>query len=340
VGFHNARKHGGTPFAFVARVKVTGPPVKQLEEPPKPWAKVGLIRRNNYTRGKTRDFHSIRNAENPYPLSFHTCVYSHMRLDVSSLTPRTCDPPAPTVILESPEVIMETKVFLSLLEERIRQYDLLCHPFYKAWSSGELTRDDLRAYAEDYYPHVEAFPGYLAQLGVRLEQGELRRAVLANMTDEKGGEDSFGEPERSHSELWLDFVEGVGGSRVPKRRPVAEVRMLISWFHQVASEGTPEEALAAFYAYESQVPRVAQEKDRVLRELYLADEKTCGYFTLHATADVHHAQVWRTQLEKRVKAYPETAEKALASAETAAKALWTVLDRFEARRLERTAALA
>jgi pyrroloquinoline-quinone synthase len=233
---------------------------------------------------------------------------------------------------------MERKPFLSLLEERIHPYDLLCHPFYKAWSAGQLTRDDLRAYAEDYYPHVDAFPGYLAQLGVRLEEGELRRAVLANMTDEKGGEDSFGEPERSHAELWLDFVEGVGGSRVPKRRPVGEVRKLFSWFHRVASEGTPEEALAAFYAYESQVPRLAQEKDRVLRELYGADEKTRGYFTLHATADVHHAQVWRKQLEKRVKANPETAKKALAAAETAAKALWTVLDGFEARRLQRTAA--
>jgi len=234
---------------------------------------------------------------------------------------------------------METKSFVSLLEDRIHQYDLLCHPFYKAWSAGELTRDDLRAYAEDYYPHVEAFPGYLAQLGARLEEGELRRAVLANMTDEKGGEDSFGEPERSHSELWLDFVEGVGGSRVPKRRPVPEVRKLISWFQRVASEGTPEQALAAFYAYESQVPRVAQEKDRVLRERYDANERTCRYFTVHATADVHHAQVWRTQLEKRVKANPETAGKALAAAEKAAKALWTVLDGFEARRLERTAAL-
>jgi pyrroloquinoline-quinone synthase len=233
---------------------------------------------------------------------------------------------------------METKAFLSLLDERIHQYDLLCHPFYKAWSAGELTHDDLREYAEDYYPHVDAFPGYLAQLGVRLEEGELRRAVLANMTDEKGGEDSFGEPERSHSELWLDFVEGVGGSRIPKRRTVGEVRKLISWFHRVASEGTPEEALAAFYAYESQVPRLAQEKDRVLRELYGAGEKTRGYFTLHATADVHHANVWRTQLEKRVKANPETAQKALAAAERAAKALWTVLDGFEARRLERTAA--
>ena len=232
---------------------------------------------------------------------------------------------------------MET-AFLSLLEERIHKYDLLCHPFYRAWSAGKLTRDDLRAYAEDYYPHVEAFPGYLAQLGVRLEEGELRRAVLANMTDEEGGEDSFGEPERSHSELWLDFVEGMGGSRVSRRRPVGEVRKMIEWFQSVAREGTPEEALAAFYAYESQVPRVAQEKDRGLRELYGADEKTRGYFTLHATADVYHAQVWRKQLERRVTANPETAEKALAAAENAAKALWAVLDGFEARRMEQTAA--
>lgn len=234
---------------------------------------------------------------------------------------------------------METKEFLSLLEERIHKYDLLCHPFYKAWSAGELTREDLRAYAEGYYPHVEAFPGYLAQFGVRMEEGELRRAVLANMTDEKGGEDSFGEPERSHAELWLDFVEGMGGSRVVKYRPVSEVRKLTSWFHRIASEGTAEEALAAFYAYESQVPRVAREKEQGLRELYDADEKTRGYFALHATADVFHAQVWRTQLEKRVTAQPESAEKALAAAETAAKALWTVLDGFEARRFERALAV-
>jgi len=27
---------------------------------------------------------------------------------------------------------METKEFLSLLDQRIHSYDLLCHPFYKA----------------------------------------------------------------------------------------------------------------------------------------------------------------------------------------------------------------
>jgi len=233
---------------------------------------------------------------------------------------------------------MVTQGVVSLLEERIHRYSLLGHPFCKAWSGGELTAEDLRTYAENYYPQVEAFPGYLAQFGVRLEEGELRRAVLANMTDEKGGEDSFGEPERSHSEMWLDFVEGVGGNRVPRRRPVGEVRKLISWFQRVAGEGTPEEALAAFYVYESQVPRLAQEQDRVLREFYHADAKTRSYFTLHSTSVAHHARVWRDQLEKRVKASPKTAEKAVAAGESSAKLLWAVMDGFEARRMELTAA--
>jgi pyrroloquinoline-quinone synthase len=227
---------------------------------------------------------------------------------------------------------VDLSVFLSRLDHCIHKYDLLCHPFYKAWSAGKLTREDLREYAEDYFHHVEAFPTYLAELGIRLEEGELRSAVLANLTDEKGGEDSFGEPERAHSALWLDFVEGMGGSRMPKRKPVREMRELVSWFHGVASEGTVEEALAAFYAYESQVPRIAEEKDRGLREQYGANEQTRAYFTLHATADVYHSQVWRKQLEKRIKANPETAEKALAAAEDAAKALWKALDGIEARR--------
>ena len=232
---------------------------------------------------------------------------------------------------------MTTEIFLSRLDDCIRKYDLLCHPFYKAWSAGELTRQDLREYAEDYYHHVEAFPTYLADLGVRLEESEARRAVLANMTDEKGGEDAFGNPGSSHAELWLDFVEGMGGGRKPKRQPVVEVRQLISHFHRVAGQGRHEEALAAFYAYESQVPRVAQEKDRGLRELYSADDKTRAYFTLHTTADVHHSQIWRKQLEKRIQENPEAAKKALSAADNAAEVLWNALDGIAARRQARTA---
>ena len=228
---------------------------------------------------------------------------------------------------------MNIAEFFQHLEARIAKYDLLCHPFYKAWSAGQLTRHDLREYAQDYYHHVEAFPSYLAALGLRLEEGELRQAVLANMCDEKGVEGRPGRDSLPHAELWLDFAEGMGSSRnLDWHIPVREIRQLIRHFHQVASQGPSENALAAFYAYESQVPRIAQEKERGLREMYAADDKTCGYFSLHATADVYHSRVWRDQLAKRIPAHPEAADGALNAAENAARMLWIALDGIDARR--------
>jgi pyrroloquinoline-quinone synthase len=228
---------------------------------------------------------------------------------------------------------MNTTQFFEQLEASIAKYDLLSHPFYKAWAAGELTRDDLREYARHYYHHVEAFPCYLAELALRLDEGELRRAVLANMCEEKGAAGGSGKDSVPHSELWLDFAEGMGARRdMLWHLPVAEVRELIRYFHLVASEGTPEEALAAFYVYESQVPRVAKEKGRGLREMYGADGRTCGYFTLHATADVLHSNVWRKQLENRITANPEAAQAALDTAENTAQLLWQALDGIEAVR--------
>lgn len=228
---------------------------------------------------------------------------------------------------------MNTTEFFQQLDTRIAKYDLLCHPFYKAWSAGRLTRDDLREYAQDYYHHVKAFPSYLAALGMRLEDSDLRDAVLVNMCDEKGVEGHKGTNAIPHSDLWLDFAEGMGSSRnLEWHKPVPQIRHLIRHFQRVGREGLPEEALAAFYAYESQVPRIAQEKEAGLREIYGADDKTCGYFVLHAEADVYHARVWRALLEKRLAEHPEAAAAALDAAENAARMLWLALDGIDARR--------
>jgi pyrroloquinoline-quinone synthase len=167
---------------------------------------------------------------------------------------------------------------------------------------------------------------------------EMMEAVSQNRADEEG----VGSPDgRSHAELWLDFAEGMGAERsaIEQHRPVAEVRELIAGFEKNAREGTPAEALAAFYAYESQVPRVAKEKAAGLRTRYGADNKTCRYFTLHTTADVHHSQVWRGLLEKQIStAGEDTANKALAAAEKTAQALWRALDGIERERMARMAA--
>ena len=227
---------------------------------------------------------------------------------------------------------MTTQEFFNQLDARIATYDLLCHPFYKAWAAGELTREDLCEYGREYYSHVEAFPAYLATFANRVPDSPLRRAVLANQREELGGDHS-----RAHCELWLDFVEGMGGERAHSVARLPEVQDLLARFHSTANEGAPEEALAAFYAYESQVPRVAAEKARGLRELYSADDKTCAYFTLHATADIYHSRVWRNQLAKIIEGNAVAADKALQAGESAAKALWIALDGIESARVARAA---
>lgn len=235
---------------------------------------------------------------------------------------------------------MQLETFWQELERRIAGYDLLCHPFYQAWAAGKLTSDDLRAYAVQYYPHVAAFPEYLGSLAERLPQGPTRSAILMNRADELGE----GSPDgRSHAELWLDFAEGMGAERASAKKTAAipEVVDLTSHFRRVSENGESAEALAAFYAYESQVPRVVREKARGLKEMYGADEQTCGYFTLHTTADVHHAGVWRELVERQVAtASPESVERTLQSAEDTALSLWQALDGIDRERVGRAAMAA
>jgi len=53
---------------------------------------------------------------------------------------------------------------------------------------------------------------------------------------------------------------------------------------------SPAEVIAAFYAYESQIPRISGEKACGLLRHYGADARTCGYFALHTYADVRHSE--------------------------------------------------
>jgi pyrroloquinoline-quinone synthase len=183
--------------------------------------------------------------------------------------------------------------FFTALDARIAPYNLLEHPFYQAWSTGELTREELREYASEYWHHVSSFPTYLSALHARLEDAPLRRTVLENLADEEaipGG--------RPHSELWMDFATGMGAQPddVRSREVQPETIALVEHFRQ-AMQAAPAAALATLYTYESRVPAIARTKAEGLRAHYGADAATARYFTLHQTADVHHAPrlVWLKQ---------------------------------------------
>lgn len=223
---------------------------------------------------------------------------------------------------------MEVDQVLLKLEKQIAEYDLLAHPFYQAWSAGQLTQADLREYAAEYYHHVAAFPTYLSCFHSLLPSGPLRRAVLRNLYEEEVD----GVP---HSELWLDFAEGVGIDResVKSRTPLREVQELIGHYRDQMQ--SPSTALAALYAYESQVPRIAKEKAKSLALNYGAGARTCRYFELHRLADRHHARVWKTELTNLLESEPSLSGEALNGSKNAAEALWVALDGIEATRKQR-----
>ena len=221
--------------------------------------------------------------------------------------------------------------FSTELNARIAKYDLLCHPYYQAWSQGTLSRDQIKGYAQDYYHHVAAFPDYLETFQQRLADKETKELVLEHKADEEGAQ---AKDKRSHAEVWLDFVEGMGGDRsaAKSHTPLPEIQSLIKEFEKVAATGSKAEALAAFYAYESQVPRVAKEKARGLKEFYNADARTSYYFTIHQTFDVLHSESWLKALTDEIGNDAQKREAALASAENAAKTLWQALDGVERAR--------
>lgn len=208
---------------------------------------------------------------------------------------------------------------LDSIDRQIAAKHLLTHPFYLAWTRGELSVAALADYARQYYHHVAAFPTYLSAVHARCDDQPTRKQLLDNLVDEEGGSPN-------HPELWLQFAEGLGVSKkdVQTSKKWNETSNLIGTFRSVCSEGTTAEGLAALYAYESQIPAVSESKIKGLVENYkMTEPRDYHYFSVHVEADREHAAAERSMLDQYV-----TAGNAAATANAVERildALWEML---------------
>jgi pyrroloquinoline-quinone synthase len=206
------------------------------------------------------------------------------------------------------------------LDAQIAARSILEHPFYRAWSAGRLSRQDLATYARVYYPHVAAFPGYLEAAVEQAEIPAVRDELLDNLREERT------EP-RPHAELWLRFAGAVGGdpAAISAAQPTIAASRSVDEFRRLCGTSAAA-ALAALYAYESQQPEVACRKAAGLREHYgVADPDALSYFTVHAEADQRHREGERRALALCLEAGASAAE-VHASAQGALAAYWNLLD--------------
>src|SRR5438132_2783709 len=181
---------------------------------------------------------------------------------------------------------------LDKIDNDIAEKHLLKHPFYLAWTRGELTKEALTDYAKQYYHHVAAFPTYLSAVHAKCDDQPTRKQILSNLIDEEAGSPN-------HPELWKQFAEGLGVDDVDlvKTEKQPETTNLIDTFRSVCGEQSTAEGLAALYAYESQIPAICESKIDGLKKHYgFTDPKHYEYYSVHIEADTKHSADEREML--------------------------------------------
>ncbi|OQW55799.1 MAG: hypothetical protein A4S17_05690 [Proteobacteria bacterium HN_bin10] len=182
------------------------------------------------------------------------------------------------------------------IDAAIAERSMLSHPFYQAWEEGALTKDALRAYARQYFHHVEAFPRAVSAVHANCPSALGRRLLAENLAEEEG----IGEGKDDHAALWLDFAAGMGADEAEVRavRVNAETQNLIDAFRRLSRQSYAS-GLGALYAYESQLPAIAKTKIQGLVERYdVTAPSTLKFFEVHEYADVEHSEVCRELLDE------------------------------------------
>ena len=208
---------------------------------------------------------------------------------------------------------------LNEIDNDIAAKHLLKHPFYLAWTRGELTKQALADYAQQYYHHVAAFPTYLSSVHANCDNQDTRKQLLSNLIDEEA-------VSPNHPELWLRFAKGLGVSQPDAQNAAKwpETKNLVATFRAVCRDRSTVEGLAALYAYESQIPAICVSKIDGLKKHYgFTNPENYQYFTVHLEADREHSADERKMLDAYINKQNFPSVKA--SVNRVLDALWEML---------------
>jgi pyrroloquinoline-quinone synthase len=199
------------------------------------------------------------------------------------------------------------------IEEARKRWDVLRHPFYRRWSAGELSAEELARYSGQYRHAVEA----IAAISEAAADAAPGRADLRRHAGE----------ERDHVALWDGFVEAAGGSTADPPTPETQ-ECVRAWSQSPAvrvGEGDLLGRLVRLYAIESGQPSISRTKrEGLVRRYGFAEGPGTAYFRLHEARDSEHAAQARQLIDELSGDGNE--DPLAAAAEAALRANWRLLD--------------
>jgi pyrroloquinoline-quinone synthase len=194
------------------------------------------------------------------------------------------------------------------IEESRARHNVLEHPFYVRWSTGELTREELANYAGQYRHATEAL-ARLCQQAADRAPAERRDEIAAHAAEEE-----------AHVGLWDGFVEAAGGEIGAEPTPET-AGCVTAW---TAPDGYLAQ-LARMYAIESGQPEISRVKREGLTRFYGIDGGPGSeYFRVHEQADRAHAEEARRLIDDAMT--PADEDAVVEAAASAFRANWRLLD--------------
>jgi pyrroloquinoline-quinone synthase len=197
------------------------------------------------------------------------------------------------------------------IDSEIEKRSLLKHSFYQMWSEGKLRIDHLQGYSLEYFQLVKAMPKFVESIAAKRTDNS---DIACNAKEEA-----------EHVEPWVRFAGALGVSRndLVNYAGTEKTNAAVAKITELANASF-EEAVAAMYAYEMELPKISRSKIDGLKKFYgMKSDDATKYFEIHEEADVHHAQVWREILQKIP---AERQQVALAAAVESLKAQNMLLD--------------
>ncbi len=199
--------------------------------------------------------------------------------------------------------------------------DLLSHPFYQRWQSGDLAPVELAEYAVQYRAFESALPVVLTAVVDQLRaEGEVEAAATVgqNLHDE------LGRPE-PHLALFDRFASALE-VQATSTDPGPAAQLLVATYADLVADG-PIAAVAGLAAYETQAAVIATTKADGLRQRYGMDAAGTEFWDVHAAMEADHGD-WALDALALLGADPDEVAEA---ARRGADAWWAFLDEREAQ---------
>ena len=181
------------------------------------------------------------------------------------------------------------------LDNEIEERSVLKHIFYRLWSQGKLTIDELRGYSKEYFQLVKVVPSFVENIACMITDPSIKLSISQNIREEN-----------EHIEPWIAFAGALG---VPRNELLNytgafKTNDAVSTLGRLTTHSL-QEAAAAMYAYEIELPKISSSKIDGLKKFYDMNTGTdaTNYFEIHKEVDIRHAGLWRTILSDIPAAY-------------------------------------